>query len=227
MTPIKNCKMYCLSFKNDANRDDMIDRFYALGIDCKFYFGISEKDKRILPSLTTYNKRNLSIAYSHLDMIYDFYYHSEDKFAIICEDDIVIHKRFREIIEKAINDCTILQLDILLLGYLMPYKIQDDKQFILKHPMPKSSLFKYYCVPEYMSGTHMYMISRSYARYLIKTYYQHYSEMVNKYFIIDKILTSESNRALLYPMLAVENNSQTEPYHKLCHKIHYDSSCYI
>lgn len=224
MTPIKNCKMYCLSFQDDAKRDAMIDRFHALGIDCKFYFGPSEQDKRISPSLTKYNQRHLSIAYSHLDIIHDFYYHSNEKFAIICEDDILIHTRFREIMEKAINDSIHLQLDLLLLGYLMPYKIHEKTPFGLKYPMPESALFKYYCIPEYMSGTHMYMISRSYARYLIKTYYQHYSEMENKFFMIDKILMSESNHALIYPMIAVENDEQTDPYHKLCHKVHYTSN---
>ncbi len=223
MTPLKNCKMYCLSF-HTTKRADMIDRFYKFGIDCKFYSGVSENDKRILPSLTKYNKRHLSIAYSHLDIIYDFYYNSQDKFAIICEDDIIIHERFREIMEKAINDCVLLNLDILLLGYLMPYKMHNENNLELKYPMPKKTSFKYYCVPEYMSGTQMYMISRNYARYLIKIYYNNYTEMLNKYFMIDKILTSYSNCALIYPLIAIENCDQKDPYHKLCHKVHHNQS---
>lgn len=227
MSRLNNCKLYCLSYSNKKKCNDMIERFQKLEMECHFYFGISSNDKRIRPTLTKYNKRNLSITYSHLDIIYDFYYNSDDKFAIICEDDIIIHKQFKEIMEKAISDFTIMNLDILLLGYLLPYKISDDpvrNNFQLKHSMPKDSMFKYYCIPDYISGTHMYLINKSYARFILKTYYYNYTEIMNKYFMIDKILLSDSNRALIYPMVSVENNEQSDPYHKLCHKIHSNNS---
>ena len=66
------------------------------------------------------------------------------------------------------------------------------------------------------------MISKQYAGHILKKYYNNYSEIVEKYYIIDKILTLDGNTTLLYPMIALENNEQTDPYHKLCHKIHYN-----
>jgi GR25 family glycosyltransferase involved in LPS biosynthesis len=162
------------------------------------------------------------MTYGHLEMIYDFYYNSDNKFAIICEDDIKLHVHFNSIIEKIIDDFEFLNLDILLLGYLLPYKLSNKhliKNYSLKYPVPNNSSFTYHCFPEYLSGTHMYMITKKYAKRLIKEYYSNYANKYNHYFIIDKILTEHGNKALIYPMISVENDDQDDLYHVLCNKI--------
>lgn len=218
------CQFYCLSFDNKSRKDKMIERFKKLNIECKFYSGVMHNDIRIPRTLNNFSKRQWSITYGHLDMIHDFYYFSNKQYAIICEDDIMIHMNFKKILKKVINDFNILDLNILLMGYLLPYKISEINMisnFKLKHDMPREAFFKYHDYPEYLSGNHMYMITKSYAKHLIKTYYLNYAGIGEKHFIPDKILIKDGNKALIYPMIAIEDDEQSDFYHQLCHGIHY------
>jgi len=224
MISIDSCQFYCLSFNNKERYNRMINRFKNLNIECKFYKGVSHNDNRINKNLNKSTKRNWSITYSHLDMIGDFYFNSDKKFAIICEDDICIHKDVKKIIHNIINDFNILGLDILLLSYMLPYKIGRENLFTnykLKVVMPEDSQFKYHEYPEYLSGTQMYMINKKYAYYLIDKYYFNYAGIKDQHFISDKILIKEGNKALIYPMIAVEDENQDDLYHQLCHKVHF------
>lgn len=225
MSTISNCQFYCLSFNNEEKRKDMEKKFKELDISCEFYDGVKHTDKRLANAGTKFNKRHWSITYGHLDIINKFYYHSEQKYAIICEDDILIHKHFKKIFQKIITDFNILELDILLLGYIIPYKIGYHNIFsnyTLKRKMPLDSAFKYHDYPDYLSGSHMYMITRKFARYILKKYYTDSAALINKPFMIDKTIIKEGNRALIYPMIAIENDTQEDEYHELCHKIHYN-----
>jgi GR25 family glycosyltransferase involved in LPS biosynthesis len=202
----------------------MTERFQKLGIECKFSSGVSYDDKRIKSTLNKYCKNQWCMTYGHLDIIYDFYYHNDKKYAIICEDDICLHFELKKILNKVIFDFNILNLDILLLGYLLPYKLDNDNlitNYKLKKHMPSESYFKYHEYPQYLNGTQMYMITKNYAKHLLKSYYKNYAGFGDKYFTPDKILIKDGNRAILYPMLAVENEHHKDLYHKLCHNIHY------
>jgi len=202
----------------------MENKFKEFDIMCKFYDGLKHTDERLIHSGSKFNRRYWSMTYSHLDMIYDFYYNTDYKYAVICEDDILIHINFKKIFQKVIIDFNILELDILLLGYLTPYKIGYHNIFTnyaLKRPMPLDSVFKYHEYPECLSGSHMYMITRKFAKHLLNKYYNDLAGLNNKPFIIDKTIIKEGNRALIYPMLAIENETQEDEYHELCHKIHY------
>ena len=90
MDIVDNFDFYCLSF-NDKNKFIINERFNKLDIDCIFYSGVNHKDKRLNNSINSYNKRQMSITYGHLDIINDYYKNSDKKYAIICEDDIMIH----------------------------------------------------------------------------------------------------------------------------------------
>jgi hypothetical protein len=68
------------------------------------------------------------------------------------------------------------------------------------------------------------MISKSYAKYIVDKYYNKFFELLNKRHIIDKLYIKDHNKALIYPMLAIENDEQKDNYHKLCHKINYNDS---
>jgi GR25 family glycosyltransferase involved in LPS biosynthesis len=160
-----------------------------------------------------------------LDIIYDFYHNNNSKYAVICEDDILIHKNFKEIFKNVVNDFNILDLDILLLGYIIPYKINYDNiisNYPLKWPMRLDAPFKYHQYPEYLSGSHMYMITKDFAKILLDKYYNNFAGFDNNIFTVDKTIIREGNRALIYPMLAIENDIQEDKYHKLCNKIHYN-----
>ena len=222
MNNLTKCQFYCLTFNNQDKQNNMAERFDKLGVDCKFHSGVQHNDTRISKKLNKQHKKIRSITYGHLEIIYDFYYNSDKMFAIICEDDIKIHINFNSIIEKIIDDFELLNLDILLLGYLLPYRLSDNhsiKNYPLKYPIPENSSFTYHSFPEYLTGTHMYMITKYHAKQLIKEYYSNYTNKYNNYFIFDKILTEHGNKALIYPMISVENDDQDDLYHVLCNKI--------
>ncbi len=226
---MSSCQFYCLSFKNEERTNNMMERFKNLDIDCKFYTGISCDDKRIDKLLNKFSKRQWCMTYGHLDIIYNFYHKSDKKYAVICEDDICINVELKNILNKVIIDFNILNLDILLLGYLLPYKIGRANLFSnyrLKKPISRESYFTYHEYPDYLNGTQMYMITKKYAKYLLRNYYTNYAGLGDKYFTPDKILINDGNRALLYPMLAIEDENQDDLYHQLCRNIHYDD-CYI
>lgn len=225
MSSIPNCQFYCLSFNDEIKKKSMENRFKKLGIECKFYPGIKDTDKRLKYAGSRINKRHWSITYGHLDIIHDFYYHTNDKYAVICEDDILIHENFKEIFKKVVSDFNILDLDILLLGYILPYKIDYDNIcsiYHLKRPMHLDAPFKYHEYPDYLTGSHMYMITKSFAKFLLNKYYHTFNTLNDYVFMVDKTIIKEGNRALIYPMLAIENEFQEDKYHKLCNKIHYN-----
>lgn len=226
MATLSNCQFYCLSFNNQDKRKSMEDRFKKLDIECKFYNGIKHTDKRLKYAGNTFNKKQWSMTYGHLDIIHDFYYYNNNKYAVICEDDILIHKDFKKILQKVIVDFNMLDLDLLLLGYIIPYKIGNDNistNYALKRPMRLEAQFKYHEYPEYLSGSHMYMITKDFAKILLDKYYNNFAGFDNNIFMIDKTIIRHGNRALLYPMLAVENGEfQEDRYHKLCNKVHYN-----
>jgi GR25 family glycosyltransferase involved in LPS biosynthesis len=225
MTELSRCQFYCLSYYKE-NSKNMISKFKNLDIECKFYSGIPHNYEKINNrKYNKHKKRQLSITYGHLNILKDFYYNTNSKYALICEDDIIIHKDIKNILNKVILDFNILDLDILLLSYMMPYNIKGyvSSVYPLKVYMPDESEFKYYDYPSYLSGTQMYIISKTYAKYILDKYYSiNYRSTSN--FSIDKILIQNGNKALIYPMLAIENKDQKDLYHKLCHKIHYNEN---
>jgi GR25 family glycosyltransferase involved in LPS biosynthesis len=225
MSGIPNFQFYCLSFNDEDKKKSMENRFHRLGIKCKIFPGIKHNDKRVKYAGSSFNRKHWSITYGHLDIIHDFYYNTSDKYAVICEDDILIHQDFKEIIKKIMSDFNLLDLDILLLGYIIPYKIDCDNilsNYALKRPMRIDAPFKYHEYPEYLSGSHMYMITKNFAKILLDMYYNNFAGFYNNVFMVDKTIIKTGNRALLYPMLAIENEFQKDKYHKLCHKIHYN-----
>lgn len=83
-------------------------------------------------------------------------------------------------------------------------------------------------------GTQMYMISREYAKYLLEAYTLQYAiDNISKPYSSDWIITKNGNRAMIYPMIAVEEGpvtSDCEPqseFHKRCHFVNYDPQKYL
>lgn len=216
-------QFYCLSFNDKDKMKKMKEKFNVLNIDCKFYSGIKNNDPRISNYTNLFNKRQKSITYSHLDIIYDFYYKSDATYAIICEDDILINKHIVFVLEKIIKDFDKMNLNILLLGYMLPYKLEKYhlySDYPLKRPKITDSFYTYHDYPEYLAGTQMYMITRVYAKYILD--YYNICMLLDKHFILDKLFIKDGNKALLYPMIAIEDQNQKDGYHAFCHKTHYN-----
>lgn len=236
----QNYQFYCLSFNNPKRKTEMTHRFETIDIDCTFYEGVYFTDNRLINrNISDGDKRVWSCAYGHLDMIQDFYYNTYKEFGIFCEDDIYIHKNLKTVLLKIILDFKILNLDVLLLGYLVPFKIRADSNgFSTKHTVHPSASYTYHNFPDNVWGTQMYMLSRTHAKRLIDKYATHYADQTieNKEltpFSADWIFTKEGNRALISPMLAVEDGKSKyadpgqQAFHDNCHKTHFVPELFI
>jgi hypothetical protein len=236
-------EFYCLSFNNKERKESMKSRFDKIGINCKFYEGVSFNDTRISKRQINENvKRVWSCNYGHLDMIYYFYNNTDKEYGIFCEDDLLIHKNLLEFMPKIINDFKVLDLDVLLLGYLVQHKINEFiPDFHLKNSGIINSIdnkYKYHNYHEQIWGTQMYMLSRKQAGILLDKYYTEYADKSVKEtnmtpFSSDWTLTKEGNRGLIYPMLACENgllsydNHSQNTFHQNCFTISCDMENFI
>jgi len=216
----------------------MKNRFNQLDITCSFYDGVNNSDPRI------FNNNGFgawSCMIGHLDMIQTFYDNSEKEFGIFCEDDIFIHKDFVKILPDIIEDFKLIELDVLLLGYLIPFKISSEYNgFEFKSVNNDSNNLKYVYnnYPNDLWGSQMYMLTKKHAKYLLNNYNIEYAIRTLKDntlqpFSADWIITKEGNRALIYPMLAVEmadkksGHQGQDTFHENCKNVNYDPNMYI
>ena len=167
----------------------------------------------------------------HIDMIKNFYDNSEEEFGIFCEDDVYIHKDFKLMLPNIIEDFKLMNLDVLLLGYLIPFEIKSYYQnFELK--------YTYHNYPNDLWGSQMFMFSKKHAKYLLDKFNIEYAvkslnDNTIQPFSSDWTITKEGNRALIYPMLAVEMADKKcghygqDTFHENCKKCNYDPNIYI
>lgn len=228
MDIISNCYFHCLNFNNEERKQSMKERFEKLDISCNFYEGCDlEKDDRI----KEYKIGSSSCMYGHLDMIYQFYYHSNKTYGFFCEDDILIHKDLKKLLPKIIQGFENLKLDVLLLGYLITFPISEHYQeFRFKNNIStftENFSFNYHEFNNDIWGTQMYMISRENAKKILDKYYVGYLEKIVTNssltpFSADWTITKDGNRALLYPLLVIEDGKKLYD-HTGQHNLHYYS----
>jgi GR25 family glycosyltransferase involved in LPS biosynthesis len=233
-----NYQFYCLSFDNPARKENMTRRFKTAGIDCKMYEGVNENDYRLVEKN---NLRVWSCMYGHLDMINDFYYNTDKPFGIFCEDDIFIHKELKTLLPNIMTDFYYMNLDVLLLGYLLPFKLDSQmkyQQFQMKYISPNKQI--YYEYPDEVWGTQMYMLSRGSAKKLLDKYSfsSGYAERTIHdksliHFSADWTLTKNGNRALISQIMATEDNQNhyghegQRIFHQNCFNTHFVSELFI
>jgi hypothetical protein len=233
MSELSNCQFYCLSFNNKERETNMIRRFNILNLDYRIYDGVKHDDQRLVKKdLSDFLLREWSCCYGHLDMIYNFYYNTDKKYGIFCEDDTHIHKDLVNIMPKILNDFNILNLDILLLGYLIPFIVNKDitdAGYSLKRKTKIKPIYSYHNYPDNLSGSQMYILSRNHAKTLLDKYYDNYADNNKTSFLSDMVVTKEGNRALISPVLAVEESQphRKNYFHNLCHKQHFNSDKFI
>ena len=243
----RDIPIYIVSYKNKERKERMIKRFSTLEFNSiNFVKEIHLDDDRItcFSHLENYNKiekRTWSIMLQHLDSIKDFYEntnYNNYNHCIICEDDIFISKDLSIKLPDIIKDFDSLSLDVLMLGYLLPFKIDTSSSYYLDHfPLFSKNNENNYSIHKYPDdiwGTQMYMISRKYAKFLLEKFtniYAYYN--LDKPYNPDWTITKNGNRALIYPIIAVEEGVNLsdcysqQQYHKLCFETHYDHEIYI
>jgi GR25 family glycosyltransferase involved in LPS biosynthesis len=240
---INNYDIYCLSFNNLKRRTAMENRFKQLDIKCSFYDGVDSNDPRI------FNNNGFgawSCMLGHIDMIKNFYENSEKEYGIFCEDDIFIHKDFNKLIPDIIEDFKLMELDVLLLGYLIPFKISSQYNGFefksmnndLNNNSNNDLKYVYHNYPNDLWGAQMYMLTKKHAKYLLDNYNIEYAirtltDNTLQPFSSDWTITKEGNRALIYPMLAVETADKKsghqgqDIFHENCKNMNYDPNMYI
>ena len=164
-----------------------------------------------------------------MDCIQKFY-DSGKSLGIICEDDIYIQKYFNKEIKKIIAFVNENNYDIVLLGYLLNYKPPNRYHNLI-------TTFDNYTVYDFnkdLWGTQMYMLTRTYAKYLLDNFPIKWKfENINNPWAADWIITKNGKGAMIYPMLAVEEGETScremgqKIYHIDCKNIQYDSKIYI
>ncbi|MEO0236648.1 MAG: glycosyltransferase family 25 protein [candidate division WOR-3 bacterium] len=231
--------VYIINYYNQARKERMIKRFEQFGITPYFPPGVELTDERLINVSPTNEKRVWSIMLQHLDALKHFCKTTNASKCIVAEDDIYISKSFSSDLQEIIPVFDRQNLDILLLGYLLPFKINMDlnNQVWMNHYFPiidQSINRKYHRYPNDLWGCQMYLISRQHAQFLLDKYTVQYAlDHPNEPYNPDWIITKTGNRAIVNPMIAVEegvNNSNCHSqidFHQRCFMTNYDPNLYI
>lgn len=257
--------IYCLSVNNPERFNEMKDRFEKAGMQVTFSQDLAinniEETKTTTEPCESIEppQENIEIiettqlaqeeivspvhkttplktcTHGHWDFMHEFYNNSDKEYAIFIEDDVHIYKDFVKIIPHIIEDFNRMNLDILLLGYLLwenPSLILGNQFF---RPIEKTDFngkeLTYYTYPCDLWGTQMYMLSRKQVKYFIEESIHKDDE---KDLAADWLFTKKGvHTALLYPMLGVENGKQhygiwvgQQNLHDNTHRFNYSEELY-
>jgi GR25 family glycosyltransferase involved in LPS biosynthesis len=225
----------CLCYKNQTKKTSMIQRFETIGLPLQIYEGVSFTDPRIVnfayserddvPTRDVkrrfggeeYERKNSlsvqrlwSVTYGHLDMIQRFL-DTEQPYGLFCEDDILVNRTLPDHIQNIMEECKEMQVDCLLLGYMITFKVEGWMEHYEEiQPFPSRS-YRYHNYPDELWGVHMYMLSRAGALKIIETYANGYADVPNHVFSPDWTISKcpGVKRAIIYPMFAVEDGKDT------------------
>ena len=180
--------------------------------------------------------------YGHLEMMRSFIDDSKVTYGIFCEDDVYLNKHLNQYLPQIISDVEQLQLDILLLGYLINFTITDTHPSLPRKTglcPDKLSGYTYHEYPDNLWGSQMYMITRKQAQLMWDCYAGDYavrslSDPTMTPFSADWTLTKDGQqRALINPMLCVENGQKRhndpaqDQLHYGCFKLYYHPDLFI
>jgi GR25 family glycosyltransferase involved in LPS biosynthesis len=218
-------KFYCINYKDENRREKMQKRWDLLGIDLIFVDPVETTDKRFDIVRKKRELRDWAIMLQHLDSLRDFINNESGEYVIVCEDDIMVSKHLPNDLPEIIETYERLNLDVLLMGYLIPYKITDDNHY---YPLKERNYkYSYHGYPGDIWGSQMYMVSRKHAEILLQKYTVENALFSEEPFSPDWTITKNGNRSVIYPMVALEEgdtkcNWDSEiDYHQRCFKMHY------
>lgn len=236
---------YCINFNDDARRSKMIERFSSHHINLEFVKPVYTTDERLDVGSgaagdgndITPHKRTWSIMLQHLDSIQHFVENTDNEYLILCEDDILISKNMTTDLPNIIENFEELKLDVLLLGYLMHFKLDKNTphaEFPVIKEAAADAPYTYYGFPYHLWGSQMYLIHRKHAVFLLNKYDINYALAdLNRPYNPDWTLTKDGVRAMIYPMIALEEGSTKTDhtgqncFHKLCFDTNYDEQIFF
>jgi GR25 family glycosyltransferase involved in LPS biosynthesis len=184
--------------------------------------------------------------YGHLDMIREFAEKDSRPYGIFCEDDILIDANFQPRLEHVIADFEAMQMDTMLLGYLITYPVVGEtngpysktgQSIYVDLDTTETTTFRYYDYGD-IWGTQMYMLSRQQAIRIVEKYADHFlanSATVSPPFSADWTITKDGRRCIVYPMLAIEDGLTSygddeggqRDFHNMAHHSHLHVAKYI
>ena len=222
--------IYIVNYNNEERRQRMIDRFSQFNITPILTPQVETNDTRLTLAPTNC-KRIWAIMLQHLDSIRHYYENSSSPYCIVCEDDVHISKTFTDDVHELLPSLETMQLDLILLGYLLPYKIDMSTHLHKQHfpiigQTPKFNLHRF---PDDIWGCQMYLFTKGYAEAMLKLYTIEYAlaNIDHLNFNPDWTLTKNGNRVLICPMIAVEEgvnvsgDKEQADYHTRCHRLNY------
>jgi GR25 family glycosyltransferase involved in LPS biosynthesis len=194
-------QVYCFSYNNESRFIEMNERFSNAGIDVHWITAVGPDDPRIKEADPPRpNPKADGCMFSHLRTLEEFL-KSDNDFAIVSEDDVYIRKSFKKDVQIAIDGMKRLDLNMLLLGYLLNYK--PFEYDIRCHHLLESP-FVFLNVWQETWGTQMYMVNRVGAEEILKKFSDIKETEKITHFAADWTITKIEKNACIYPMLAVE-----------------------
>lgn len=232
-----NVSFYCVNCNNNDRRSKMIERFSNHNIKVEFVNPVYTTDEILNIEGKEINKIAWSMMLNHLGSMKHFLDNTDNEYLIVCEDDILISKNIMTGLSSIIKNFKELALDVLLLGYLINFKLDKNIPF-LNFPIIKDMCdegnYTYYGFPDDLWGAQMYLIHRKHCEFLLNKYTIHYAlENLNRPFSPDWTLTKDGVRGMIYPMIGVEEGDiQYEcqmqlNYHRDCFYTNYDKDIFF
>ena len=238
------CALYCLNFKNEVRAESMKTRF--AGLDAVLHPGVPNTDPRIAGrGLIPHTEKCWSCMYGHLDMIREFVDKDSRNYGIFCEDDIMFDASFKSKLDHVLTDFEAMQMDTMLLGYLITYPIVGEtngsyakvgQSIYVDLDTTETTTFRYYDYGD-IWGTQMYLLSRKQAVKIVEKYANGYADENRTIvpFSADWTITKEGRRCIIYPMLAIEDGMTSygdddggqRDFHMMAHRSHLHVSTYI
>jgi len=234
---------YCLSYQNGTQTSwerakRMQQRFAAIGLPLCVHRGVSHTDPRLAAVQDDAGLRRLwSCTYGHLDNLANFLDKGFGRFCVLCEDDVHVSHELGWLWPQIQEYMVSNELDVFLLGYLYPH---DRPMF---HEVTGFDKYTCYRYPGDLWGIQLAVFSATHAATLVSLFGQGYAERTLldptlPSFSPDWILTKtakEERRALVFPMLAVEERMPDAHYddeaqkwhHGQTHELHYDARSFL
>ena len=222
--------IYCMSAPGNAvRRARMRRRMDAVGLPVSFLAtALAADDVRRLvgasgrPEPAGFEHRTAAVMLGHLELIRRAVDETAAPHVIVCEDDIYLRRTIKRDLPAILREFDTRGLDVLLLGYLWPWREPDD-------------VYRFHDYDDELWGAQMYVLSRRQAIHLAETYTLDWAlgHWAVRPFSPDFILTKMGRRARLSPMVAVEEGEvntthagQVE-FHRRCAEAQYDPALYL
>jgi hypothetical protein len=230
---MEKISFYAFSFNNPDRKRRLEEQFKKEQLCVNFIDPVLNNDPR-LKDAPKEQLRNWAIMWSHLDMIKAFL-NTDDAYGVFCEDDLILRKEFNKYVPELISSFKRRRLDILLLGYLTT---QKPASLTLTDDFRSSDINLLYLeYDDNIWGAHMYLINRETAQRFLEIYTTEYANTTLLLsdvpaFSPDWTLTKIGRRALVYPMMGIEEGTVLTTdeahvnFHRNCYNVHYDKNLF-